>query len=100
MCQVGGMRSSTRSGPECGRDEQFARTSLENHARARLLADRFPPPRPVPRRRATEASPMTLVTRPRRWIALAALLTDLCAGSVAAAPNKGPERNPSESLHS
>ena len=34
---------------------------------------------------------MTLVTRPRSWIALAALLTGLCAGSVAAAPNKGPE---------
>ena len=34
---------------------------------------------------------MTLVTQPRRWIALAALLTGLCAGSVAAAPNKGPE---------
>ena len=34
---------------------------------------------------------MTLVTRPRSWIALAALLTGLCAGSVAAVPNKGPE---------
>jgi phospholipase C len=37
-----------------------------------------------------EASLMTLVSQPRRWTALA-LLTGLCAGSVAAAPDEGPE---------
>src|SRR5438128_696141 len=34
---------------------------------------------------------MTLVTQPRKWIALAALFTGLRAGSVAAAPVAGPE---------